>query len=416
MYTEEFMRTITAVILAVVLSAGIIHAAGDYGTAGEFLDWGAGARSEGLGRAFTGLADDASAIYYNPAGLALQNPLQITAQHVFLFADTFYDFGAITYPLSGIGTFALGYIRLSSNNFDGRDAQWYPTGSFNIAQQAAILSYAREVTGWLSFGLNLKFINEDIPPVNVNGYGADLGLMFTPSDYISFGLCVLNVVPVNIKMVDKAESFPVTIKFGTALKLFGDRVIPVLDVVQELAGKDLKFRMGIELYPIQQAAVRAGLDETELTFGAGFYLKPYRVDYSLSHQELGFTHRISLTFAFGGFDINLSADPKIFSPVGTRKSTTISIYAVTKYPISEWELNVANEDGDVVRSWSGDEKPPQYITWDGKDDRGLPVSDGEYKCVMKVKDKNGRDVESGKETVKISSSIPSQPGSIQLEE
>jgi hypothetical protein len=410
------MKKTLAVILAVALSCGIVFAKGDYGTAGEFLNWGAGARSMGMGRAFTALADDPSAIYYNPAGLALQNPLQITVQHVFLFEDTFFDFGAITYPLSGIGTFAFGYIRLSSLNYDGRDSSWNDLGSFTIGQQAFMLSYSREILNWLSAGINIKLINESIFDSSSIGYGLDVGVMFTPVDILSFGISVINALPANMRLLNQAESLPVIIKLGVAMKLFGDRIVPVVDLEQELSGKDFKVRMGLEAYPIQQVAVRAGLDESELTFGLGFYMKPYRVDYSLAFQELGLSHRMSFTLAFGGFDINLSAQPKIFSPVGTRKNTTITIYAVTKYALQEWELNIMNEDGDVVRSYTGDEKPPQYVVWDGKDDRGLPVSDGEYKCVMKVKDKNGRDIESGKETVKISSSIPMQPGSIQLDE
>ena len=403
--------------MAIALSCGAVFAKGDYGTAGEFLNWGAGARSMGMGKAFTGLADDPSAIYYNPAGLALQNPLQVTAQHVFLFEDTFFDFGAVTYPVSGIGTFALSFIGLTSLNYDYRDALWNETfDDFAVLQQAYVLSYARDIFSWLAAGMNFKLVNETVFDATSIGYGLDIGLMFTPSDIISFGLSVMNVLPANMKLSQQAEYLPITIKFGAALKLFGERIIPVLDMEQELSGKDFKFRMGIELYPIQQVAVRAGLDETELTFGLGAYFKPYRVDYSLAYQELGFSHRVSFTLAFGGFDVNLAAEPKIFSPVGTKKNTTISIYAVTKYPIVEWELNILNEDGDVVRSYSGDEKTPQFVVWDGKDDRGLPVSDGEYKCIMKVKDKNKREFESNRETVKISSSIPTQPGSIRFDE
>lgn len=411
------MRKLLVVLLAIFLSCGAVFAKGDYGTAGEFLTWGAGARSMGMGKAFTGLADDPSAIYYNPAGLALQNPLQISLMHVFLFEDTFFDFGAVTYPVSGIGTFAIGYIRVSSLEYDGRDSNWQPLGDFSVGQQAILLSYSREILNWLSMGFNFKLVHQDIFGNSSLGYGIDAGVMFTPSDIVSFGISVINALSPNMRLADQAETLPITIKAGTALKLFGDRVIPVVDMEWEpTSGKDFKFRMGIEAYPIQQVAIRAGLDESELTFGLGAYLKPYRVDYSLAVQDLGLSHRLSFTLAFGGFDINLSAEPKIFSPVGTRKNTTISIYAVTKYALSEWELNIMNEDGDVVRSYNGDEKPPQYVVWDGKDDRGLPVSDGEYKCVMKVKDKNKREIESGKETVKISSSIPMQPGSIQLDE
>ena len=403
------------IILAFALGAGLF-AAGDYGAPGEFLSWGAGARSMGLGRAFTGLSDDPSAVVYNPAGLAQQNPLQITLEHVVLFYDTMYDFAAVTYPVSGIGTFAASYIRLGSTGYDSRDSQWATSGTFGITDQAFLLSYARDFTNWFAAGFNVKLISESVFDKNAFGYGADIGAMFTPNQIINIGLSLINIIPPSLRLDQTAEAFPITLKFGMAFKFLGDRVIPLFDIEKSFSNKDMKFRLGLEAYPIQDLALRVGLDETELTFGAGYFIKPVRIDYSISSQVLGLTHRASITMAFGGFDINLKADPSIFSPVGIRKNTTISIYAVTKYQISEWELNVMNEDGDAVRTYSGDDNPPASIIWNGKDDRGLPVADGEYKLVMKVKDKNGRNIESGKESVKVSSSIPLQPGAIKLEE
>lgn len=406
---------VITLIIVLVFGAGLF-AKNDYGAPGEFLSWGAGARSMGLGRAFTGLADDPSAVVYNPAGLAQQNPLQITLQHVVLFYDTMYDFAAVTYPVSGLGTFAGSYIRLGSTGYESRDLKWETSGTFGVTNQAFLLSYARDITSWFAAGVNVKLINESVFDKSAMGFGADIGAMFTPNEMINVGLSLINIVPASIKLDSAAETYPMILKFGLAFKFLGDRIIPVLDFEKSFSQKDFKLRFGLEAYPIQDLALRVGLDETEITFGAGYLIKPVRIDYSISSQELGLTHRASLTLAFGGFDINLKADPSIFSPVGIRKTTTISIYAVTKYPITEWELNVINEDGDAVRTYSGDDNPPASIIWNGKDDRGLPVSDGEYKLSMKVKDKNGSSIESGKANVKVSNSIPLQPGSIKLEE
>ncbi|MCE5301247.1 MAG: PorV/PorQ family protein [Spirochaetia bacterium] len=410
------MKRIAAIALVSLMLIPAAFADGDYGQPGEFLNWGAGARSLALGRAFTALADDASAVYYNPAGLGLQNPLQITLQHAFLFVDTIYDYAAVIYPVSGIGTFGASWVRLGSTGFDSRDMQWASSGTFGIVNEAFVLSYGRELFPWISIGANMKLIHEAVFNDSGLGYGADVGVMWLPADFINVGLSVINAVPASVKLNTTAENFPITLKFGVAFKLLSDRLVPVFDFEKAFANKDFKFRMGIEGYPIQNLALRAGLDETEFSFGAGYFLRPVRVDYAIAMQELGMSHRVSVTLAFGGFDINLAAEPKIFSPVGTKKSTTISIYAVTKNPIAEWELNVINEDGDVVRTYSGDDNPPASVMWNGKDDRGLPAGDGEYKFTMTVKDKNGRVIESNMETVKISSSVPMQPGSIKLEE
>jgi len=409
----------TAMIILLSLALSMCAAAkNDYGTPGEFLDWGAGARSLGMGKAFVGLADDPAAVYYNPAGLAQQNPLQITLQHAALFYDTMYDFAAVTYPLSGIGTFAGSLVSLRDTGYDPRDDYWQSPGSgnFSVTNQAYLLSYARDLTSWLAAGMNLKLIREEVYDKSAMGYGADLGFLLTPSNFFNFGLSIVNIIPPSVKLNETAESFPITLKTGVAFKLFGDRIIPVMDFIKEFSDKDFKLRFGLEAYPIQDLALRCGMDETEYTLGIGYFYKPVRVDYALAVQDAGLSHRFSLTLAFGGFDVNLKAEPNIFSPVGLKKNTTISIYAVTKSPITEWELNIANSDGDIVRTYSGDDNPPASIIWDGKDDRGLPAGDGDYKIKMKVKDTTGRFTESGAESVKVSSSMPMQPGSIKLEE
>src|ERR1035437_4205301 len=59
---------------------------------GEFMSYGAGARSLAMGAAFVGVADDASATYWNPAGLPHMARKELTLLKATLFADTTYDF------------------------------------------------------------------------------------------------------------------------------------------------------------------------------------------------------------------------------------------------------------------------------------------------------------------------------------
>src|SRR5512133_3095859 len=62
------------------------------GQPGQFLSWGAGARSLAMGSAFFSISDDASATYWNPAGLTQMDRKEVMALHVNLFAETSYDF------------------------------------------------------------------------------------------------------------------------------------------------------------------------------------------------------------------------------------------------------------------------------------------------------------------------------------
>lgn len=73
-------------------------AKGDAGIGGDFLNFGSSARSLALANSFTALADDASATYFNAAGLMQLSYNEITALHAFLFEGTFYDFISFVYP------------------------------------------------------------------------------------------------------------------------------------------------------------------------------------------------------------------------------------------------------------------------------------------------------------------------------
>jgi len=87
-----------------------------YGTtAGEFLLMGAGARGTALGGAFSAIATDPSALYYNPAGIALMSrPAAMVGTYDYV-AETRYSWGGIAFPFSGgarsigiqVGTFGF---------------------------------------------------------------------------------------------------------------------------------------------------------------------------------------------------------------------------------------------------------------------------------------------------------------------
>lgn len=74
----------------------------DGGQPGAFLSYGAGARSLGMGKTFVGVADDASATYWNPAGLAQLKQNELTALHASLYERTGYSFVSYGQPLKTV--------------------------------------------------------------------------------------------------------------------------------------------------------------------------------------------------------------------------------------------------------------------------------------------------------------------------
>src|ERR1700689_2585823 len=91
------------------------------GTSGaEFLKIGPGARPVGMGEAFTGVADDIHAIYWNPAGLGTLKSPEMTGMHMQYFQNIQYEFAAFAYPTQRFGTFGFAVTNLHTDDIDRR--------------------------------------------------------------------------------------------------------------------------------------------------------------------------------------------------------------------------------------------------------------------------------------------------------
>src|SRR5262245_19441889 len=195
-------------VAAVLLCIAVGRAHADKFT-GAFLGGGAGARALGMGNAYTAVADDASAIYWNPAGLASMHHDEVQLSHEFRFGNLVdYSFvgGVLQVPQRN-GRLALGVIRLGVDDIAFPDSSLWndinrngniDPGEFqydeerdrdkirfeNDAEYGVFLSYAQPSHGF-QWGGSLKFIRQSVGDFTSFGIGVDAG-MFRPNVFKNF--------------------------------------------------------------------------------------------------------------------------------------------------------------------------------------------------------------------------------------
>jgi hypothetical protein len=334
----RFRHILLVLILFVVVFSGTGIGASTAKYAGEFLSIGVGGRALGLGGAYTALANDVTAGYWNPAGLSHILYPQITLMHDERFAGLInYDYGAVAMPVGVNASLAISAIRLGVDNIPntqdaGLDANGnpLPRGSlenfsgqldpskityFNSADWAIYFSYAKKVSDQFSYGANFKLIRREVGTASATGLGFDVAAQYMVSDKFTVGANFQDVTTTLVAWsTGTNELISPTLKLGSAyfIDAWGGRFAPAFDV--DLRFEDRKtasnlhvgrvsadFHTGLE-YDVQSIlAVRAGFSDIgSLNVGTGIHLPKFDIDYTFSKfdgtDQLGDTHRISLTF------------------------------------------------------------------------------------------------------------------------
>ena len=174
---------ITTIIVFVNIPS---HATTNVGTAGaQFLKIGPGARVDSLGGAFSAIANDVTTIYWNPAGLSQLEKLSFSDTHTIWLADTRYNYLAGAIPIEHVGTLGASVTFLNVpdteiTTLDQPDGTglWYSAWDTAVSLAYARQLYHEESGARLSFGINTKYIHQQIHRESANGVAIDVGTLY----------------------------------------------------------------------------------------------------------------------------------------------------------------------------------------------------------------------------------------------
>lgn len=309
------------VLVSVAVSAFSVEgaqAASNAGTnAATFLRIGHGARSAGMGGAFTAISEGALAAYWNPAGLASLESSEISLGHFAWFQDISVEQLTFATPAFGNVVTAVSLTYVNYGTIDGYDAAGISTGDLAAHDLAASLSLGFELTDDLCFGATGKYISQRLDTYSASAFAADLGVKYD-LDRLTLAATLTNV-GTSLKFDEVEESLPQSLRMGLAYRPFGHRILTSIEWEKESSG-EIFVRQGMELSFSERYFLRTGYDyvvgvqnqslTSGLSAGAGLKLSGASFDYAYTPDFRSVSdglHRFTIVFNFGQ---NLSAKSK----------------------------------------------------------------------------------------------------------
>ncbi len=292
-----------------------------------------GARPAGMGDCYVAVAEDASAVSWNPAGLAfIENEYNVTLMHTQLvpdWDDVYYEYAAYAQRVEGLGTVGASLIYLTYGEQIATDPDSPdPIGTFSSYEIIPSVAYGTLLTDNLALGLNLKFVYVNLAPAQYTQdqqkgagttFAADLGVLYRMWDgKLRFGGVLQHIGP-RIAYIDEEQSDPLprNLKAGVSYMVISDEMNTIMvcadynkslviieDIVDQSTGVILN--LGAEYRYFDLLGLRIGYvyDEDgevkDFAFGMGLKYRNFAFDLANVPQAEGLKRpfRFSLTATF----------------------------------------------------------------------------------------------------------------------
>ncbi|HUN66760.1 MAG TPA: PorV/PorQ family protein [Bacteroidota bacterium] len=300
----------------------------------QFLKIGSGARAEGMGEAFTAVANDASTLYWNPAGITQFTQNELVVAHCDYVVDISHEYFGGVYHIDPSNAVGLSVISLHMPDMPvTTETQPFGTGRyFSFGDVAVGATYSRRMTDQFSFGVTVRYVEETLDMIKMGGTLVDLGTFYwTGLGSARFAVVVSNfgadvspsgsVTELNGTEVSSFQSFspPTIFKLGFAMDPIEDehnRLTTSLELHHPNDNAE-NLHLGLEYQWERWLWLRGGLMRTigqrlleadnsasgDLTLGLGVAIptsfSEVHFDYAYANfNELGSVHRISIGLNF----------------------------------------------------------------------------------------------------------------------
>ena len=302
------------VILSLLLPAVLLSASAGARAAGTasaaFLRVGWGARPAAMGEAFTAVADDVDALYWNPAGLNYVMRLQQTFGHNSWIDGLNTEHAAFAIRRSTVSVIGAGIGFLNAGDIERGNKYGYTEGYYSANDLALMFSYARRLKTKLAVGGTFKVIRERIESASAQAFAIDAGAIYELSPKMKMGVTLKNL-GTGLTLDKTSCPLPLGLRVGAAyqykknLLFSSDISLPFDDSLGLYFGAEYIYPS-----PVKGArlALRGGFKTVTMSYldalsalalGFGIEAGAVGVDYALTpYGDLGLVHRLSLKIKF----------------------------------------------------------------------------------------------------------------------
>ncbi len=283
--------------------------AGEENIGALFLDEPTGARATALGEALVGTADDANAVYWNPAGLVRVGQRQLLLAHTQSYQGFRNEYAALIWDISATDAIGWNGYYAYSDPYDKLSETGEQTGTYTLSDMYSGLTWSHGFDSALSGAITLKGLRQVIDTYSAWSAALDAGLYWAkPQHDFSLGLTLCNAGKPMV-FIEQAHPLNTAVELGLAYRLWDQQVL-LLAAVRKPLFQDLSVKAGIE-YTFQNIlALRLGYRLWQngntlgpwsgVSVGLGVRISDYDLDYAYSpFPELGDVHRISFTLPLG---------------------------------------------------------------------------------------------------------------------
>lgn len=284
----------------------------------DFVQLTISARSAALGGAFTSIANDQTAVFFNPGALATVEKSSVSATFMKHVLDISSGQAVYTLPFDKQSSerFAISAMYSTYGSFDRTDEFGTVLGTFSSNNIGVMGSYSNELDSTLSYGCNAKFIHATLDDLSSSAIALDAGILYRlPATRTNVGFSILNIGTQLSTFTGITDELPVDVRLGINHRLRGlplllnfsfhhladdadaffDRVGNFSIGGEFILSKVIDMRLGFDNYVRDATSIQGQRRFSGFSAGVGVRTEYVNIDYGVSALgTAGTIHRLTL--------------------------------------------------------------------------------------------------------------------------